>query len=154
MTIILHPTRGGEASYPNQDRVIEIAKEQNAQLIFLYVSDVQFLNRTASQVVLDVVAKEIDEMGDFVLAIAQERAKKAGLEAEAIVRRGVFSDVLREVIEEYAVDTLILGSSREGQGLTTPEFLADLSREISAESGVTVIILSQGEIAHTITQRV
>jgi nucleotide-binding universal stress UspA family protein len=152
MTIILHPTRGGEASYPNQDRVIAIAKEQNAQLIFLYVSDVQFLNRTASQVVLDVVAKEIDEMGDFVLAIAQERAKKAGLSAEAIVRRGVFSDVLIEVIEEYQVDTLILGSSPEGQGLTTPEFLNDLSREISAETGVTVIILSKGEIANTIKQ--
>ena len=153
MTIILHPTRGGEASYPNQDRVIAIAKEQNARLIFLYVSDVQFLNRTASQVVLDVVAKEIDEMGDFVLAIAQERAEKAGLSAETIVRRGVFSDVLSEVIEEYQVDTLILGSSHAGQGLTTPEFLDNLSREISAETGVTVIILSQGEIANTIQQQ-
>jgi nucleotide-binding universal stress UspA family protein len=153
MTTILHPTRGGEASYPNQDRVIAIAKEQNARLIFLYVSDVQFLNRTASQVVLDVVAKEIDEMGDFVLAIAQERAKKAGLSAEAIVRRGVFSDVLIEVITEYEVDTLILGSSPEGQGLTTPEFLAELSSEINAETGVSVVILSKGEIANTLKQR-
>ncbi len=153
MTTILHPTRGGEASYPNQDRVIAIAKEQNARLIFLYVSDVQFLNRTASQVVLDVVAKEIDEMGDFVLAIVQERAQKAGLEAEAIVRRGVFSEVLREVIDEYQVDTLILGSSSEGQGLTTPEFLAELSQEINTETGATVIILSQGEIANTIPQQ-
>lgn len=152
MTIILHPTRGGEASYPNQDRVIAIAKEQNAQLIFLYVSDVQFLNRMASQVVLDVVAKEIDEMGDFLLAMAQERAEKAGLSAEALVRRGVFYDVLIEVIEEYQVDTLILGSSSEGQGLTTPEFLEQLSSEISEETGVTVIILLQGEIANTIKQ--
>jgi len=149
MITILCPTRGGEPSYPNQDRAAAIAKERKARLIFLYVSDVEFLNRTASPIVVDV-AKELDEMGEFLLAMAQERAGKVGVKAEAIVRRGPFREVLQEVIEEFDAGVLILGSSEEGVGVTTRAYLEDLSREISEESGVEVILLHQGEVITTI----
>ena len=45
---ILCPTRGGEASYANQERAIALAVEREAELIFLYVSNVHFLDLTAA----------------------------------------------------------------------------------------------------------
>jgi nucleotide-binding universal stress UspA family protein len=149
MTTILHPTRGGEASYPNQDRAIAIAKKNNAHLIFLYVTDIQFLNRIASQVVPDVVAKEIDDMGDFLLAMAQERAQKECVEVSTIVMRGVFSDVLQAVIVEHEIDTLILGSSTSQTGHTTLDYLKDLSQEINAQTNAAVLVLSEGKVAYS-----
>ncbi|MGD8632963.1 MAG: universal stress protein, partial [Anaerolineales bacterium] len=109
MKKILTPTRGGEASKPNQDRAIQLAKEQDAELYFLYIADVSFLDRLASPVLVDMEA-ELSEMGEFVLAIAQERAAKQGVDAKALVQSGVFSEVIATVIEEHEIDTLILGS--------------------------------------------
>lgn len=150
MRVILCPTRGGEPSYPNQDKAIAIAKERKAKLIFLYISNVQFLNRTASPVVVDV-AKELEDMGEFLLAMAQERAERAGYQAEALVRRGEFRQVLVDVIAEQEVDTLVMGSSdrQTGTGITTPEYLEKLSEEFCEEMGVEVIMLYQGEIVGT-----
>jgi hypothetical protein len=72
MTTILRPTRGGEASYPNQDRAIKLAKERDADLLLLYVANVHFLDRLAGPVIVDVET-ELEEMGEFLLALAQER---------------------------------------------------------------------------------
>ncbi|MDF1500853.1 MAG: universal stress protein [Anaerolineales bacterium] len=147
MKKILTPTRGGEASLPNQDRAIQIAKEQGAELYFLYITDVSFLDRLASPVLIDMEA-EISEMGEFVLAIAQERAAKQGVEAKALVHSGVFSEVIAAVIEEHAVDTLILGSPDEQTGITTWEYLTRLSEELGERFDLEILLLSKGEVVY------
>ena len=38
---ILCPTRGGQASYPNQDLAIAIAKEREVEILFLYITNVE-----------------------------------------------------------------------------------------------------------------
>jgi hypothetical protein len=53
----------------------------------------------ASPVHVDV-EQELDELGEFVLAMAQERARAAGIEAEALVRRGDFKSVIYALVEE------------------------------------------------------
>lgn len=145
MTTILRPTRGGHASYPNQDRAIAIAKERGADLLFLYVSNVRFLDRVASPVLVDVET-ELEELGEFLLAMAQERAEKAGVRAEAVVRRGEFRQALEEVIREYEVATVVLGSAAGGTSVTPPGYLEDLVQAILAETGVEVIVVHEGEI--------
>jgi nucleotide-binding universal stress UspA family protein len=147
MKKILTPTRGGEASQPNQDRAIQIAKEQGAELNFLYIADVSFLDRLASPVLVDMEA-ELSEMGEFVLAIAQERAAKQGVEAQALVRSGNFSEVLAEVIEEYDIDTLILGSPASEAALTTREYLTNLTEELGERFDLEILLLSEGEIVY------
>jgi nucleotide-binding universal stress UspA family protein len=147
MKKILTPTRGGEASQPNQDRAIQIAKEEHAELFFLYITDVSFLDRLASPVLIDMEA-ELSEMGEFVLAIAQERAQKQGVEAQALVRSGVFSEVIASVIEEQAIDTLILGSPEEETGITTREYLTNLSEELGERFDLEILLLSQGELVY------
>jgi nucleotide-binding universal stress UspA family protein len=146
--MILCPTRGGKASYPNQDCAIALAKQRGADLLFLYVTNVQFLGLTALPKVVDIEA-ELEEMGDFLLAMAQERARKAGVKASTTVRSGVFRTVLKEVLEEYPIETIVIGTSSQSTGVVTPHFVKQLAEEVSRESGVEFIVLYDGEIVDT-----
>ena len=145
MTTILCPTRGGESSFPNQDRAIAIGRERSADLLFLYVSDVRFLDRLASPILVDVET-ELDELGEFMLTMAQERAEKAGVRAETVVRRGVFRQALQEMIREHQVAAVVLGSAAGETGITTPRYLQDLAQSLLAEADVDVFIVHEGEI--------
>lgn len=145
MQTILFPTRGGAASYPNRDRVIALAREEEARLIFMYVTDVRFLNLVMSPVLVDIEA-EIEEMGEFMLAMAQEQAAKAGVEAAIIVRRGIFREALTATIDETGADVVVLGAPTEGTGITTPSYRKELIREVINETGVQVLVVDEGEI--------
>lgn len=152
MKTILNPTRGGPASQPNQDFAIELAKERNADLIFLYVSNVRFLNRVASPVLVDI-EEELDEMGEFMLAMAQERAEKAGVPTRTMVRRGGFRQVLQKIIEEEQVQTVILGSPTQETGITTRDYLQDLTDLLRTETALgEMIIVREGEIVEHFRQ--
>lgn len=147
---ILCPTRGGEASYPNQDSAISLAIERGADLIFLYVSNVHFLDLIAAPKVFDIEA-EMDEMGDFLLTMAQERASQAGIEADAVVRRGEFRETLKDIIEVYQVTTVVMGAAGVETGVLTEEYINTLSEELCSETGTEFIVVHQGEIVMTCT---
>ena len=149
---ILCPTRGGRASYPNQDRAVSLALERKARLFFLYIAGVKFLGLTARSKVVDIET-ELEEMGEFLLTMAQERAEKAGVKAEAIVRQGEFRQVLKTVIREYQVTTVVLGSSSGETGILTDEYVERLVRDVRGETGVEFIIVSSGDIVNVHTNR-
>jgi nucleotide-binding universal stress UspA family protein len=149
--MILCPTRGGEGSYPNQDRAIAIAKERGVGVLFLYISNVEFLDLTASPVLVDV-EHEMDEMGEFMLAMAQERAEKVGVPASAVIKHGHFREALIETIKEFQIDTVILGSSAGGTGIVTVSYVEDMIEEISGKTGVEFIVVDQGNIVDTYKQ--
>jgi nucleotide-binding universal stress UspA family protein len=148
--IILCPTRGGEGSYPNQDRAIAIAKERGAEVMFLYITNVEFLGLTASPILIDI-EHEMDEMGEFMLAMAQERAENARVKALTLVKRGRFREVLADVIDEYHIETVVLGSSAGGTGVITAQYIQGLVDEVGAKTGVEFIVVDQGEIVSTFT---
>lgn len=145
MTTILCATRGGEASYPNQDFAIALAKERNADLLFIYVTDVQFLNRLASPVLVDIEA-EMDRLGEFLLLMAKERAEKAGVNAETTVRRGVFRVALKEVAEARQVSLIMLGSPAGETSITGQEYLENLAEDVWADTGIETLLVHGGEI--------
>lgn len=146
--MILCPTRGGEASVPNQERAIAIARERGCDLLFLYVSNIEFLGLTAVPKLIDFEA-EMDEMGEFMLTMAQERAESAGVRALTHVHRGNFNEVLVDVIHEYKIGTVVLGSSAGGTGVVTRDYIQNLATEIADKTGVEFIIVDQGEIVET-----
>jgi nucleotide-binding universal stress UspA family protein len=147
MMTILCPTRGGRESHANQDFAINLAKEREAELLFLYVSNIRLISRAGPPIVVDI-EEELDEVGDFLLSMAQERAEKSGVVAKAAVRRGIFSDVLKEVIVENGIKTVILGSSpKDAAGIVSYEHLQELSTELSTELGVEFIVVQDGKVA-------
>jgi len=145
MSTILCPTRGGKESHPNQDFAINLARERGADLLFLYVSDVRFITRAGPPIVVDI-EKEMDEFGDFILAMAQERAEKSGVLTRVAVHRGIFSEVLREVIVENKINSVVLGSSPKEGGVVSLEHLQELSTQLSQELGVEFIVAQDGKI--------
>ena len=145
MKTVLFPTRGGEASYPNQDRVIILCQEEDARLIFMYVADVRFMSLMARPAVVDL-QDELEEMGGFMLAMAKERAADHDVRAETTVRRGVFRQAVKEVIAEEDVTMLAIGAPTEATGVTTPGYRQSLIRELIEETGIEVIVLDEGEI--------
>jgi nucleotide-binding universal stress UspA family protein len=152
MGTILCPTRGGEASYANQDRAIALAKERGDGLLFLYVSNVEFLPK-GSGVHLGNLEDDLDDMGDFLLTMAQERAEKRGLQAQKVVRRGAFQEALMEVIEQYQVTTVVLGSPGEEHRVTSEEYLTQLADNLIEGCDVEVMLTRSGKlIRHTSSQ--
>jgi nucleotide-binding universal stress UspA family protein len=149
MHTILCPTRGGERSYPNQDWAIALAKERGADLIFLYINDVKFLKQASTPALFDL-ANDLDEMGEFLLSMAKERADQAGVKAQTQVRRGVFEEVLRTAIPEFEVKTLVLGSSDDDKGHTSNKYLLEFSASLAEELGVEVVVLKEGQVLETI----
>ena len=146
--MILCPTRGGKGSYPNQDRAIALAKERGIKILFLYITNVEFLGLTAAPKLIDIET-EMDEMGEFMLVMAQERAEKASVEAATLVMHGQFREVLIEVIDEHQVETVVLGSSAGGTGVVTEEYIQELVDHIHSKAGVEFIVVDQGEIVKT-----
>ena len=84
MAKILCAIRGGEESQRLQDIAIQRAKERGEQIVFLYVVNTEFLD-TASASLRESVTLEMEKLGDFLLLMAQERAKKEGVAAERLL---------------------------------------------------------------------
>lgn len=146
MSLILYPTRGADPIHSNQYFVIDLARERGADLLFLYVSNVQFLERFASPVRADVVQAELDELGEFLLVMAQERAEKANVRAGTEVRHGTFRHALQDAITEHEVTTVVLGRPAKDTGITTVEYLDKLAQFLLTDVGVEVFVVHEGEI--------
>jgi nucleotide-binding universal stress UspA family protein len=138
---ILCPTRGGEASYRTQDAAIVLAKEQGKQLVFLYVVDTHFLDRTERAVRPDVVMEEMTRMGEFLLTMAQERAQAHGIQAEVHIRHGELREELRAAVHEEGADTVILGRPVGDESAFRLKGLEALAAEIEEETGAETRIL-------------
>jgi len=146
MKTILYPTRGGQSSYQNQDAIIKLARESKAKLLFLHVCNVQFLEKLGSVSHTRVVEEELEELGEFLLTMACERAEKAGWKAEAVVRQGVFLEAVNEVIQEHQVDTLIIGAPGSTHAVTTKDFLLNLIQEIKETHQTEVLVIQDGHL--------
>jgi nucleotide-binding universal stress UspA family protein len=109
---------------------------------------VEFLDLTAAPILIDIET-EMDDMGEFMLAMAQERAEKASVKATTLVHRGHFREVLIDVLEERQIDTVVLGISAGGTGVVTAEYIRELASEISDKTGVEFVVVHQGEIMNT-----
>jgi hypothetical protein len=141
MGTILCATRGGEASYRAQDAAIALSLEQEKLLVFLYVVDTHFLDRTARAVRLDVVAEEMHRMGDFLLAMAQERAQAKGVHSEVRVRHGDLLEELKAAVRSEWAEVVVLGRPAGEESTFRPAALEELAAEIEKEMGVEVRVV-------------
>jgi nucleotide-binding universal stress UspA family protein len=146
MTTILYPTRGGSSAYLNQDWAMSLAQERDASLLLLYVSNVHFLKHTAAPVRLDLVEAELEDLGEFLLAMAQERVEKAGFTAETAVRRGEFVNALEEIIAERDISVVVLGRPVEDTGITSEGYINTVASNLRDNSQVEVFVVSEGRV--------
>ncbi len=141
MKKILCATRGGKASRATQDKVIAMAKEEGASILFLYVVDVEFLRLTARGVRLDVVTAEMEHMGEFLLAMACERATAQGVKAETCLRHGPLLEALESAAREEGADAIAFGRPAGPESSFSLADLERLAARIEKETGVETYIL-------------
>jgi len=136
---ILCATRGGEASYRTQDKAIALAKERGDTLLFLYVADLHFLDKTAASIVVDV-GNEVTKMGEFLLLMAQERAREAGVEASLITREGDVREQIKAAAVEEGVDLVVLGRPTDETSRFKLEALRAFAADIEEETCISAVI--------------
>lgn len=153
MTTILYPTRGGSAPYRNQDWVFALAQERKARLLLLYVSNVHFLDTMPSPVSIERVWEEVDELGEFLLTMAQERADKTGVTAEIAIRHGVFREAVKAVIKGEGVSVVVLGLPIPDTAVTTAASLQGVAEYLTAETGVEIFLIHEGKVVNHLLPR-
>ncbi len=138
---ILCATRGGEASYRTQDATIKLAQERGDEILFLYVVDIEFLQKTAHAVRPDVVTAEMEKMGEFLLAMAQERAQKQNVTADYILRHGDIRKELAAAAGELNIDLVVLGKPTGEESTFALAGLEAFAAQIESETGTETRII-------------
>jgi len=141
MGIILCATRGGEASLRTQDAAIAKAKETGGELVFLYIYDVEFLGHAKYTLRSDVVMEELDRMGEFLMAMAIERAKRQNVPARHVVRHGDLITELVSAVKDEQATLVVLGRPGEEGSRFELQHMLDLADQLREETGVSVCIL-------------
>ncbi len=137
---ILCATRGGEASYRTQDAAIALAQERGDTLVFLYVVDLHFLDKTAAAVVVDV-EREMTKMGRFLLLMAQERAAEQGVEADTVCSRGSLRQALVDAARQEEATMIVFGRPVGDASVFQVEGLQEMAAELESETGVETRII-------------
>jgi nucleotide-binding universal stress UspA family protein len=137
---ILCATRGGEGSYRTQDRAIPLASQRGDLLIFLCVIDTHFLDKTAAPIVVDV-GRRMQNMGEFLLAMARERAERQGVSVQCLCRSGRVRDEIKAVAREEKVAVVVLGRPTGEANAFAVEELKSFAVEIEDETGCQVVIV-------------
>ena len=145
MKKILCATRGGEASYETQDAAIQRAKETNQELIFFYAVDVEFLAHANYTLRSDVIEEELDNMGEFLMEMAVERARDKKVGARYIVKHGSLLETLCETVAEEKIGLVVLGSPGEDSAIAVTS-LDHLANEIQKRARVKVAILPESQV--------
>ncbi len=111
---IVCATRGGEASRRTEDRAIALARESDAELVFLYVVDTAFARGLTGKFDIEIVAKDLREIGKIVLEQARQRAREQGVSARGEIREGVVADEIQRFLERHEdADLLVVGHMSE-----------------------------------------
>ncbi|HSG24777.1 MAG TPA: universal stress protein [Anaerolineales bacterium] len=137
MGLILCATRGGEASYRSQQAAIALAKERNDEIVFLYIINLSFLDKTSAPIVVNI-ENELEQMGRFFLLMAKERATEQGVKVRTLIRRGTIREEIINAARDEGATLVVLGrptgeqSAFEMSGLR--EFMDEIQRETGAET--------------------
>lgn len=148
MTGIICAVRGGPASQPTIQAAIQLAKETNLKLNFLYIVNLDFLSHTRISRT-SIISEEMHEMGEFILLTAQEKARSEGVEAEPIIRHGNVSEEIINLAKEIEASYVILGlpvGEKEERNVFLVDRIKEFGKLIEEQSGARVI-LAGGDIS-------
>jgi hypothetical protein len=83
----------------------------------------------------------MDHMGEFLLVMALEKAKKKGVKASMLIEHGEFTDELIQTACNPEITTVILGKPAGEESLFSNEDLDAYAEKIEADTGSKVILV-------------
>jgi nucleotide-binding universal stress UspA family protein len=143
METIVCATRGGEACRRTQEAAIELAKERNAELIFLYVVDPSLVG-PVDESLAGALREEMARLGRALLRVAQSRAKEQGVVSDAIVVNGKVKEQIKVIVEKYKASTLVIGSpvSTATHQAFSKNSIQEFADSIREKVGIQVVVVS------------
>ena len=109
-------------------------------ILFLYVVDLHFLDKTAAPIVVDI-EDEMGDMGEFLLMMAVERASEQGVEARTTRRVGKVREEIKRSAVIECVSLVVLGKPAGKESAFQMEDLVTFAKEIEQETGIETIIV-------------
>lgn len=112
MGIILCATGNGVQSRSVQTAAIELARTQQKRLVFLHVVDLRQLGEL--EAALHPAAQaELAWLGEAMLRLAQDRARRQGVAAESTILHGNTCEALEDYLRGHPIDLLLLGEATD-----------------------------------------
>jgi nucleotide-binding universal stress UspA family protein len=138
MSGIICAIRGGPRSQTTIARAIELATRANSPLYFIYVVNLDFLTKREfyPKHFVDV---ELEQMGEFILMLAQEKAAKSGVIAQCSIRHGNVLEELVAACKENDCRTIVLGLPEGKASLFSYETLLHTQETLEAATGATIV---------------
>lgn len=145
MSGIICAIRGGPGSQPTMQKAINLAKETDLTIYFLYVVNLDFMAHTTSSRTHSVY-HEMDRMGEFILLVAREKAEGQGVSAEGVVRHGTVREEIIDLAKEIEATYVVLGRPKENEDIDyfTHDMINTFKTEIEKETGATCVF-AQGD---------
>ncbi|WP_132058697.1 universal stress protein [Halorussus amylolyticus] len=104
---ILFPTDGSDGTAAALENALDVAESYDATVHALYVADTgQYSTVTTDEGTQDVLMKE----GEDIVGHVAERGRDRGVEVEDVVLQGDPYETIRDYIEEYDVDLVVMGT--------------------------------------------
>ena len=146
MSGIICAVRGGPASQPTIRKSIELAKETNLLLHFLYVINLDFLSHTQISRT-STISEELYQMGEFILLTAQEKASAEDVKTEAVIRHGNVRDTIIELAKEIKAEYVVLGQpvGDKEKNVFIDERLNEFRNQIEENSDAEVVLAGGNE---------
>jgi nucleotide-binding universal stress UspA family protein len=143
MGLIVCATRGGEAGRRTQERAIALAKERGDELVFLCVFDPAFAG-DLSDALSEAVVQEQQWLGRTLMNVAQARARKQGVDAHAVARRGPVVENIEDFVRESCASTLVIGQPRVDSALDTFRLdnVQSCADQMVDDTGIEVVVVT------------
>lgn len=143
MAGIVCAIRGGPLSKSTIQKSIQLAKESGETIYFLYVVNLDFLTHSSSSRI-EHISMEMQEMGEFILLDAQEKAQKQGVVAQGVIRDGIVIEEIIAFCAEIQPKYIVLGrpETERENNLLTRERLEDVISRIKEVTDAEVVISS------------
>lgn len=140
MSGIVCAIRGGPGSQPTIDKALEVARQRNLPVTFLYVFNLDFMRHT-SHSRADIITADMQQMGEFILMMAENLAAEQNVQADGIMRQGEVAEEIATLGRELNADYVIMGRPKEERNVFTRERQHQLVSEIEEKTGAQVILV-------------
>ena len=142
MGLIVCATRGGEAGRRTQEQAIALAKEHGDELVFLCVFDPTIADNL-SNALSEAVVQEQQWLGRTLMNVAQSRARKQGVDAQAVLRSGPVVQNIEDFVRESCASTLVIGKPKDDSalGIFRPGNVQSCAEQMVDKTGIEVVVV-------------
>ncbi len=141
---ILCPLRGGLASQKLLQHAIQLARENRGELTLVHVINRNLIEAAPNPTEAAKVLREIEALGEMVIATAQAQANAEGVRAQGEVRVGVLEQELIHMAQELPATHILLGYPEQelvAEQKAAEDQVWELAAALQKESAAQVLVV-------------